>query len=230
MKNFKKLILYFIIVLFIYVFFVIVSHFLLKKQLSVSYENVSFDISSVFNIDESRISSESEVFKKDILIEYNCKIDSTYCLTVIKLCDSCSFNYQKTIQHSVFPFPSRIGAFNTSITSAHPINNFLESLHIPFYNYKLLPLNTISKCELYVDGEIKERVYDSLRNVLFYNIFGKGISFSFNYKNKSDLIFSSSQNKQIITLIFFIYDKKMYTGLFSTIKGNEMTLEQIERI
>jgi len=229
MKNFKKLILFFIIVFSIYVIFVIASHFLLKKQLSVSYENISFDISSVFNIDESRISSESEVFKKDILVEYNCKIDSTYCLTVIKLCDSCSFNYQKTIQQSVIPFPSRIGTFNTSITSAHPIKNFLESLHIPFYNYRLLPFNTISKCELYVDGEIKEIVYDSLRNVLFYNIFGKGVSFSFNYKNKSDLTFSSSQNNQILTLIFFVYDKKLYTGLFSTIKGDEMTLKQIEK-
>jgi hypothetical protein len=229
MKIQKKIVIVILTVLIIYLAFVIISYLLLKKKLHVRYVNIKFDISAIINIDKCRITSESEVFKDNMLIEYNCKIDSTCCLTVIKLCDTYNLNYIETIHLAKFPFPSRIGYVNTSIISAHPIINFLESSHIPFYNINLLPFKNISKIELYVDGNILNKVCDSVRNILIYNIFGKGISFSFNEINKNDLMFSSSKNQQLITLFFFIYEKKLYTGLLSTLKGEEMTLEQIEK-
>ena len=199
-----------------------------ESRISVKYESTQFEVSSFINVEKSRVSSESEVYIVDEFFEYNCKIDSIYSLTIIKIGNISTFNLLDSINLISKVFPYWNGNINLEATTAHPIRNLPLCSHSPMYNVIELPIINLTNVDLSIDGIITNKGYDTLRNILIFDLEAKKISFSINKIKKTYLSFGVSHKNKLVSLFFFIHKNQLYTGYLSSSKDIGITLKQIE--
>lgn len=190
----------------------------------------NFDVTTILNISKDRITKESETYNKKKFIEYDCVIDSTYCITIVRVGKMTNINLSDCLFFENQSFPSRNGWFNYDITSPapYPIEGFTMP-YIALYNVFLLPLKKVDKIYIFVDGKIIDKEYIN-GTIVSYVVESYCTTFSFNNINKCDLKFLYAKVKNPIPInIFFTIDtnRNLYIGCVSTNIGIPKTLSEI---
>lgn len=226
----KKVIIIIIILLIVIVgknLYLVIRYFkTVEGRLSTNLESTQFDVNSYLKIDKERISSESEVFNLDNFLEYNCKIDSIYTLTIVKVGNISTFKITDSINLNKIDLPYLDRNINMVWTSAHPIDNLPFPSHSPGYNVIELPMKDISKVDFFVDGKIIKSEYDSLRKMVIYDLQAKKTTISFNRIKKTYLSFVTIN--ELVSLFFFVDKNQLYAGFLSSSNENGIVLRQIE--
>ena len=202
-----------------------------RNRLNTIEGKSNFDVTTILNLSKDRITIENEIFNKKEFIEYNCIIDSMYCISIIRVGKITNIELFSSLHFRKQDFPSRDGWFRFDITTPHPMAmiDMVPVNHFPWYNVFLLPLKEIDKINIFVNGKVVDKEY--INEILVsYFIEAYSTTFSFNNINKGDLMFSySAIDNPILVNIFFTVDKKMnlYIGCASTKRGTPKTLKEI---
>lgn len=212
-----------------YLLFFLIYSSISRNRLNTIEGKSKFDITTILSISKDRITTENETFNKGEFIEYDCLIDSIYCISIVKVGKINNIKLLDSLYFENQPFPSREGWFNYDITTPHPMANMIPINYIPWYNAALLPFKNIKNINIFIDGEIKKKEWLNT-TTLSYSLVMSHVCVSFNSINKMDLEFSSVGVKQpSLSNIFFTMDKSfnLYIGCISTNKGNSKTLNEI---
>jgi hypothetical protein len=217
------------IVIFYLLFFFIYTS-ISKNRLNTIEGKSNFDIATILSISKDSITTENETYNKGEFIEYDCIIDNTYYISIIKVGEIGNITLSDSLCFENQFFPSREGWFNYEITTPHPMANMIPINYIPWYNVFLLPFKEINKINIFIDGEIFKKEWLNSRT-LSYSLGMSHAQFSFNNMNKVDLEFSPVGiiKQPPFSNIFFIIDENhnLYIGCTSTNIGNSKTLSEI---
>lgn len=211
-----------------YLLFFFIYCYIAEQRLNTVIGKSNFDVTTILDISKERITIENETYNKKEFIEYDCIIDSIYCVSIVKVGKVSNVKILDSIYFENEPFPIRTGWFNYDITSPHPMTNMVPISCIPFYNVFLVPFKKINKINIFVEGYFVEEEW--LNNmILTYSLRGYHVFFSFDNMNKCDLHFSHSWVKDPLFSIFLTVDEKndLYIGSASTVKGTPKTLKEI---
>jgi len=210
--------------------FFLTSKFIAMSRLETIEGKSNFDVTTILNVSKGRITAESETYNNKIFIQYDCIIDSAYYITVVKVGKMMNINYLNNLYFANEQFPSGDSWFSHPMMSPSPYQ--LEGFFSPYiviYNVFLLPLKEIDKIDVFVYGEIIDKEYINGTTVSYF-IESPGIAFSFNNRNRSDLVFAYVQiiNPIPINIFFTIdVDRNLYIGYAFTKTGTPKTLKEI---
>ncbi|MBO4543321.1 MAG: hypothetical protein J5725_09100 [Bacteroidales bacterium] len=210
-------------------FFFIYTSIAMSKLKTINGKSV-FDVTAILDISKDRITMESETYNKKEFIEYDCIIDSTYYITIVKGGKISNTKLQNCLRFANQPIPSRENRFNYDLTSPAPFP--LDGFTTPYFaifNVFTLPLKEIDKINVFVNGKIisKEYIND---NMVSYFVESRSTTFSFNNINKFDMEFIYAEiSDPLPANIFFTIDadKNLYIGCASTKTGTPKTLKEI---
>ncbi|MDL2230810.1 hypothetical protein LJB75_00140 [Bacteroidales bacterium OttesenSCG-928-L19] len=200
------------------------------KKLEVVSSGLKYSLSNALDVSSNRITGESEVYKQGKIIEYDCVVDSSYCISMIKVGmveNETIFENIKFVQNDI---PSRQSLFNFDITSPYPIGN-IPFDYVPWYNVSLLPINNIHEIDVFIEGECPKKMI--IDDILFFPVRANNIYFSFNNMNKADLFFQySGMNRPNISTVFFFIDNErfLFIGHIYAFSDDFETLNQIMKI
>lgn len=217
-------------IILIYLLYFFISTAISDNKFEINSGKSNFDITTILNLSKKRITAESEVYKNEEFIEYDCVIDESFCIMIIKVGKLEKEDFFPKIKFIETDIPSRQNWFNYDISTPHPISN-IPMKYVPWYNVSLLPLDNIKSIEIFIDG-IKSEREDLDKNTFFYTLNASKTSISFNDKNKTDLFFQyASMDQPSSSNIFFSKDDNnfLYIGYVSSINKPSKTLEQIIR-
>lgn len=227
-KAYLTIIIVFIGIFISYILFFYISSSKILNSVNIVNESSSFKLSAIIDIPKERIDYESEAYIHKKFVEYDCVVDSSYCITVIKVGKFRRTDNWRNINISKSNFPSRDGWFSNYLGSPGPFFD-IPIVYIPCYNFSLLPLNEIQSVSIYLDGNIikKEYINDHTFNFV---VNATRLSVSFNNINKEDLFFSyAKKEKPPLSNIFFSItpNNDFYIGYVSTFNGTAKTLKEI---
>jgi hypothetical protein len=213
-----------------YLLFFFINAYITRSRLNTIDGKSNFDITSILDISKDRITAESETYNKEEFVEYDCRIDSIYSITIVKVGEVANTKLENILSFSNKRFPVRDGWFVYNVTTAHPMATMFLTNYWFYYNVFLLPMKEkVNKVNIYVQGEIfeKEMINNS---TLSYSVKDTSVQFSFNDINKADMYLSQfGTRKPPLSNMFFSMDKdnNLYIGCVSTDKGCPKTLREI---
>jgi len=224
--NTIKILAVFIVAYIVYV--LIVGHINMNK-LSAIENSFVFQLDSIVNISKDRITQEYTIYNEDKLLAFDCIIDSSYFLSLVKIgrLDG-TFDTGLIFVNDQF-IEEKAGWFKQDRVYAVTPN--MMRYFVPYYNVSTLPMIKVSNVEMYVDGDILSEPYIN-KNMIIYSVKALSASFSFNKFQKWDLIYAyaySNIDNPSLTNILFCHDmdNNLYIGTFSTMKGVPKTLLEI---
>lgn len=202
-----------VIILFIIPMIFYFGVFLAKNRLHVN-DNPIFNISEFYNIDNTTITKNAEVFNENKLIEYQCVFRDS-CLSYINV-GEISNVVGRTIADIIIQSDEAIDDpqnLITRVTTAEPY--FIGGTSRPQYNVYKLPIEELSSLKMYNKGRIKSVEYIS-DNEVIYRLSTDLVCFALNDSKVVDLRYSIGLGEPDFDIDFiFTIDKT--TGNMSII-------------
>ena len=220
----------FVIIISYILFFFIYTSIAMSKLKTINGKSV-FDVTVILDIPKDKITMESETYNKKEFIEYDCIIDSTYYITIVKVGKISNTKLQNCLRFANQPIPSRENWFNYDLMSPAPFP--LDGFTTPYFaifNVFTLPLKEIDKINVFVNGKIISKEYINDNMVSYFVESCSSTTFSFNNINKFDMefIYAEISNPLPANIFFTIdADKNLYIGCASTKTGTPKTLKEI---
>lgn len=212
-----KLTIYLIIAYFSYN---IIYYYISYSKLQVIKESHKFKISSLINISENRLTYEAEYYLKDHFLGISCLLDSTYYLSITKVGQlSTNKSMQDIIYFSSIPFLDRNSLFNRNDIIAKTVVSTNETSAI-FYNVSILPINQLSKVNVYLKNKILSKNIIS-KDIIEYIFNSSNINFSFNDFNKNDFGYVGFDGKSSLIFLRDISNNLYIISLSPIIKLEE---------
>ena len=187
-----------------------------KAQLTTKEGVSSFYISSIININEDRITKQTTTYYKRKFIQYDCIIDSVYCINIVKVGKLKSNNIEDCIHFSKSLFPLRL---LSPLAMPFPFKNTAIT-----YNAQLFSSNQVEQINIYVKGLlVAQDEYDN-NQIVSCLLQADYTAFSFNDYNKNDLAIAIFYSPFIRLVFYTDTEQNLYIIHISTLNGTEPPL------
>lgn len=195
------------IIIIVYITSISVLDNLKEKRINTITNSHDFNVETIFsNINDYIITEEYSTFYNDVLICYECIIDSIYQFSITKvgsLANKDNLGLYKTSNSFIKSKHSR-----RMCSTVTPVN------YSPSFDSGVIPLNKIDSLEIFVNGHINKTVVKKT-NLVAYSLNIGSVVFSFNDHNNMDLYYIDVHSPNSNSFLFFYLDKNslLYIGL-----------------